>query len=45
MQIGWEDPTDAATLAALAAGEAGAKQRGRYCVVLLAGRGWATGRD
>ena len=39
MRIEWKDPADAARLAGLVAGEGNAKQRDRYRVVLLAGRG------
>lgn len=39
MRVEWKEPGDAAGLAALAAGESEAKQRDRYRVVLLAGRG------
>jgi len=41
MKIEWKDPTDASTLAALVSAERDAKQRDRYRVVLLAGRGSA----
>jgi len=39
MRVDWKDPADAARLARLVAGEADAKQRDRYRVVLLAGQG------
>jgi transposase len=39
MRVEWKEPGDAAALAALAAGESDARQRDRYRVVLLAGRG------
>jgi transposase len=39
MKIEWKDPDDARRLAELVAAEAGAKQRDRYRVVLLAARG------
>jgi transposase len=41
MRVEWKDPADAERLRALVAGEANAKQRDRYRVVLLAGRGMA----
>ncbi len=39
MRVEWKDPADADRLRQLAAGEANAKQRDRYRVVLLAGQG------
>ncbi len=39
MKVEWKEPSDAATLAGLVAGEPDAKQRDRYRVVLLAGAG------
>ena len=39
MRVEWKEPGDGTALAALAAGEGEAKQRDRYRVVLLAGRG------
>jgi transposase len=39
MRVEWKDPADAVRLAGLVAAEANAKQRDRYRVVLLAGRG------
>jgi transposase len=41
MKVEWKDPTDASTLAAQMSSERDAKQRDRYRVVLLAGRGSA----
>ena len=39
MRVEWKEPGDITALAALVAGESDAKQRDRYRVVLLAGRG------
>lgn len=39
MRVEWNDPADASRLVQLVAGEANAKQRDRYRVVLLAGQG------
>jgi hypothetical protein len=39
MRVEWKDPADARHLQQLVAGEANAKQRDRYRVVLLAGEG------
>jgi transposase len=45
MTIDWKDPADAQRLRELIAGEANAKQRDRYRVVLLAGEGLGTRRQ
>src|SRR6476661_4724868 len=39
MRVEWKGPGDGTALAALVAGEGDARQRDRYRVVLLAGRG------
>ena len=39
MKVDWKDPNDARRLCELVAGTSGAKQRDRYRVVLIAGRG------